>query len=339
MEPVIQYARTTDGVSIAHYAIGDGDPFIYMTPRSHLNAEWQYPEQRAWLERLTEKRRLIRFDRRGIGLSDRPHEFDLYQLPFDIEAVVRKEGLRRFALMARVSSAPVAILYARKYPEQVSHLILWCPYVHNRDLLGSSPPHEAVRSAASIDWKTYTQLLAELTTGWTDMDQARRYAAYLRECSGGDQQPGFMERFAESELTREISELTMPVLVQQRRDAVFPSVDNARKIAALPSRAELVLLEGSATVPFLGDMDAILQSINEFLGRPGETRPDGLTEREFEILILLAGGSSNREMSKALSISERTVDRHIANLYRRIGAHNRAEATAYAYRHGIAVSA
>jgi predicted ATPase/DNA-binding CsgD family transcriptional regulator len=67
-----------------------------------------------------------------------------------------------------------------------------------------------------------------------------------------------------------------------------------------------------------------------------ERRPGGLTEREVAILELLAGGSSNHEIADALSISIRTVERHIGNIYLKIGAHNRAEATAFAFRQGIA---
>jgi pimeloyl-ACP methyl ester carboxylesterase/DNA-binding CsgD family transcriptional regulator len=335
MGPVIKYARATDGTKIAHYGIGAGPPLVYLTPRSHLEREWEYSEQRVWLERLAENHRVIRFDRRGVGLSDQDRDFDIEHLPYDIEAVVRKERLRQFALIARVSSAAVAIIYASRYPEQVSHLVLFCPYIHDRDLSGSSPPHEAVRAAAAIDWGTYTQLLAELTTGWVDMDQANRYAAYLRDCAGADKHHGFMERFTENDLTPELSNLTMPVLVLQRKDAIFPTVENARKIAAIPPKAELLLLEGRETVPFLGDMDSVLRSIFQFLSEAGERRPGGLTERELEILTLLSGGSSNQQIAMVLSIGTRTVDRHIGNIYLKIGAHNRAEATAYAYERGV----
>lgn len=325
--------------STSHTTASVPAPLIYMTPRSHLQREWEYPEQRTWLERLAQNRRLIRFDRRGTGLSDPDRAPDVNHLPGDIEAVARKEGLKRFALMGRVSSAAAAILYSCRYPEQVSHLVLFCPYIHNQELLESSPPHQAVRAAAAIDWKTFTQLLAELTTGWVDMDQAHRYAAYLRECSTADEHQGFMERFTETDLRQELSELSMPVLVLQRKDAVFPTVEDARSIAACPPRAQLVLLEGSAGVPFLGDSDGVLAAVEQFLSEPSERRPAGLTEQELRILTLLASGVSNSGMANALSISTRTVDRHIANIYRKIGAHNRAEATAYAYQQGIAAVA
>jgi pimeloyl-ACP methyl ester carboxylesterase/DNA-binding CsgD family transcriptional regulator len=336
VEPVIRYARTSDGIKIAYYGIGSGPPLIYLTPKSHLEREWQYPEQRAWLQELAQRHRVFRFDRRCIGLSDSVGEFGVDELLIDVEALVKEEGLGRFALVARVSSASTAILYANKHQEQVSHLVLFCPYIHNQELLQNSGPHQAVRATAAIDWGTFTQTLAELTTGWTDMEQARRYAAYLRQCSKASGHDGFFERFTEDDLAHELSELTIPVLVLQRTDTVFPTVEDARRIAAKPPLGHLVLLEGAAAVPFLGDTDAVFSSIFTFLSEPSERRPDGLTERELEILALLARGASNAGMASELSISTRTVDRHIANVYRKIGTHNRAEATAYAFRQGIA---
>jgi non-specific serine/threonine protein kinase len=73
-------------------------------------------------------------------------------------------------------------------------------------------------------------------------------------------------------------------------------------------------------------------------GGAGRTRPGGLTEREVEILALLARGGSSQEIASALSISARTVERHIGNIYLKVGAHNRAEATTYAFRQGIVPS-
>ena len=73
MEPRIQHAQTKDGVSIAFWTLGEGTPFVEMPtiPMSHIQMEWQIPEVRRWYERLSEKRKLVRYDGRGSGLSDR----------------------------------------------------------------------------------------------------------------------------------------------------------------------------------------------------------------------------------------------------------------------------
>jgi pimeloyl-ACP methyl ester carboxylesterase/DNA-binding CsgD family transcriptional regulator len=332
-QPSIQYARTDDGVNIAYYSIGEGPPLVYLAPISHLEAEWRYPEQRAWLERLAEHHRLIRLDFRGSGLSDRDVQFEFPLLSVDVDAVVRKERLKRFAVFGGLSAAAAAILHASRFREDVSHLILWCPYVS--DATDLSPTIQAVRAGASRDWGTFLQILAELLTGWRDMKQARRFAAYLRQCVEAHHYQRNVEYFQDLDLTKELIQATMPALVLQTTNAAFPTVESARRLATSLRSAKLVLLEGSSAVPFLSNAEAALSAILEFLSEPSESRPHGLTTRELEILTLLSGGTSNQRIARALSISTRTVDRHIGNIYLKIGAHNRAEATAYAYRHGI----
>src|SRR4030095_16156477 len=112
MNPQIQYARTSDGVSIAYYAIGQGPPLLYIAPGSHLEREWEYPEQRAWLERLASNHRLIRVAPRGTGLSDWDVEISLELAVLDIEAIASRERLTRFALWGQLYASAIAILYA-----------------------------------------------------------------------------------------------------------------------------------------------------------------------------------------------------------------------------------
>jgi len=73
MEPCIQYAKTADGVSIAFWTLGEGMPLVHMPvfPFSQIQLEWQNPEYRSWYERLAKERKLVRYDARGTGLSDR----------------------------------------------------------------------------------------------------------------------------------------------------------------------------------------------------------------------------------------------------------------------------
>jgi pimeloyl-ACP methyl ester carboxylesterase/DNA-binding CsgD family transcriptional regulator len=336
MEPAIQYARTSDGLSIAYYAIGEGHPLVLVAPGSNLQQEWRYVEQRCWLEELALHYRIIRFDIRGAGLSDRVPVFEPDVATLDIEAVTRREGLKRFALFGLISAAAITVLYVHKYPQHVSHLILWAPYARFSDLVGNSPALKAVRAAQTVDWHTITEFLAEFLTGRAEIEKAKRYAAYFRECWTAEDYFRFMGGFAEIDLTPQLGGLAVPVLVVQPKGAAFPTIETSRMVAAAAPRSRFVLLDGEAVYPFLGDTNAGLAAIEEFLSEPDEQRPDGLTDRELEILSLVAAGSSNERIAGALSISRRTVERHIGNIYLKIGAHNRAEATAYAFRQRIA---
>ena len=336
--PRIRQARTRDGVEIAHYAIGRGAPLVYLPWAivSHAAKEWEYREQRHWLKRLATKRRVVRLDHRGTGLSDRRAPFTAQGGVDDIDAVVRQEGLQRFALLGQLHSAVPAILYAVRFPERVSHLVLWCGFANYREFLESSPPLQAARAAADKDWDTYTELIAQQATGWNDGTHARRLAAYLRECATAEHYLRCIDHFGSVDLTPKLIELRMPVLVLQPREAAFPTLDVAKRLAGAIPDARLTLLEGATLVPFLGHVDAVAAILDQFLAdADARARPEGLTEREIEILERLAGGYSNQGIARELAISTRTVERHIGNVYLKIGAHNRAQATAYAIRKGL----
>ena len=135
MEPRIQYAKTADGVSIAFWTLGEGVPFVNMPmlPWGHIQLGWQNPGQRRWYERLAEKRKLVRYDGRGMGLSERnPADYSVEAHMLDLEAVVDRLDIQRFALSGPLTAAPIAIACAARHPEAVSHLMLWCPWARPR---------------------------------------------------------------------------------------------------------------------------------------------------------------------------------------------------------------
>ena len=334
----IRHATTRDGVDIAYYAIGRGEPVVCLPwgITSHVSHEWHYREQRHWLKRLATKRRVIRLDHRGTGLSDRRATFTVEGGAHDIDAVVRHEGLQRFALLGQVHSAAAAISYASQFPQRISHLVLWCGFANYREFVESSPPLQAARAAADKDWHTFTELIAQQATGWADLSHARRFAAYLRECATAEHFLRCIDHFENVDLTPNLVALTMPVLVLQPREAAFPTIEVAKRLSAATPGARLMLLEGATLLPFLGDVETIATTVDQFLADTEvRTRPGGLTEREVEILERLAGGFSNQGIARELAISIRTVERHVGNVYLKIGAHNRAQATAYAIRKGL----
>src|SRR3990170_4458158 len=135
-EPQIQYATSADGVRIAHWAIGDGPPLIHMPPMppSNIQKEWEFPACRAYYEGLATELRLVRYDCRGAGLSDRDvTDYSVEAHARDVIAVADRLGLERFALMGFGHSGAVAVAFAANHPERVSHLVLWCSYPRGAD--------------------------------------------------------------------------------------------------------------------------------------------------------------------------------------------------------------
>jgi class 3 adenylate cyclase len=272
MEPRIQYAKTADGVSIAFWTLGEGSPFVHM-PRhlfSHIELEWQFPEMRRWYERLAQKRMLVRYDGRGSGLSERnvaDHSLDA--LVQDLGAVVDHLGLEAFALLGHVRTGPVAIAYAARHPERVSHLLLWCTQARPSDVL-QSPQAEGLVALMDQDWGLFTETAAHVVMGWSEGEPARRFAAFMRECITPEAFRAAFGSILQFDVTALLPQVRSPTLVLHRRQVAYPQVHIASGLASRIPNARLALLEGTSLAPYLGDMEAVASAIDEFLGEAEE---------------------------------------------------------------------
>jgi pimeloyl-ACP methyl ester carboxylesterase/DNA-binding CsgD family transcriptional regulator len=357
MEPRIRYATTADGVSIAFWTLGEGVPLVYMAggPWGHVEL-WDIPECRRWYERLAHKRMLVRYDVRGTGWSERDvSDHSLDALVADVEAVVDRLGLERFDMFGAFDAGPVAIAYAARHPERVSHLILWCSWARSSDI--RTPRIRAWLGLLDQDWELMTDTCAHLALGWPAGEVGRHAAQRLRESVTPEAARAALEAMGRFDVTDLLPRLKAPTLVLHRSDISWLPVDIARALASRMPDARLSILEGESTAPYLGDAEATARAVDAFLGEGEEGRtaplgawapgaehedplqarayPDNLTAREVEVLSRLAGGKTNNEIAEELHVSARTVERHIANIYAKIGARGRANATAYALTHNL----
>src|SRR3990172_186720 len=298
MEPRIQYAKTSDGVSIAFWTLGEGPPLVVApdTVYSHLQLDLQQPDQRRWWERLAHGRNLVRLDFRGAGLSGREvADYSLEALVRDLEAVVERVGLDRFALWGGLHSGPVAIAYAARHPELVSHLLLWCTWARHSDTYHSQKLQEtrAVREALmETHWELFTETTAHALLGWEKGEAAHEFAAYMRECTTSDVARLALAAAREVDVTALLPEVRSPTLVLHRRENPWLEVDLARGIAARIPDARLALLEGSEFAPFWGDTEAVVQAIDEFLSEESdapEARPAGRAGRQTTLFTDMEG--------------------------------------------------
>ena len=272
MEPRIQYAQTADGVSIAFWTLGEGAPLVVMPtiPFSHIQLEWQIPEYRHWYELLAEGRRLIRYDGRGAGLSDRDVSgFSLDAFVMDLEAVVERLGLDNFALFAAIHSGPVGITYAARRPEWVSRLLLWCTYSRGSEWL-QQPQGQSLRSLVDKDWVFYTETVAHAMLGWSAGEAARQFAALMRESVTPEAAQATYAATLGFDVAALLPEVKCPTLVLHRRQYPMLDVAVAKGLASQIPDARLALLEGSSIAPFLGDVEAAVRAVDEFLGEGEE---------------------------------------------------------------------
>jgi class 3 adenylate cyclase len=299
MEPRIQYAQTKDGVNIAYSVVGEGMPLVYVPnyPWSHIQVGSQVPEFWRPLERLAKKRKVIVYDGRGSGLSEREvtdHSLAAYLL--DLEGVVDHLALERFALLGVYNGGPTATAYAARNPKRLSHLILLNAYARGADFL-DIPQLRALLSLVETDWEMFTETLAHSVIGWSAGEPARRLAAFLRECTT----PAVAGADAAMRETLDVTELlpqvSTPTLVIQYHQQEVPNMDIARRLASRISNARLTVLEGH----YLADSEALARAIDDFLAE-GEERAAGPELPEGMAVILFA------DIVESTALTERLGD-------------------------------
>ncbi len=321
MEPRIQYAKTKDGVSIAYWTLGEGMPLVQMPVLfSHIEMEWQYPLMREWYERAAQSRKLIRYDRRGAGLSERDvSDFSLDCQVRDLEAVVDHLSLGRFALLAAYASGPVAIAYAARYPERVSHLILWCTYARGSDL-SQSPQVQAHRALIDKDWEFYSESVAQFLGGWSGGEEARRTAAIIRESTTPEALQATYQAVEEFDVSELLPQVRSPTLVLHSREAIYPRIEVARNLASRIPDARLAIVEGSSFVPRPEDAAPVIE---EFLSEgeeaaPAAELPEGMAVILFTDIVESTalteemGDAAFRAKARELDTSLRSIIRECA---------------------------
>ncbi len=270
MEPRIQYAKTSDGVSIAFWTLGEGMPLVVMPdhPWSHIEMEWQIPEIRRWYEQLGRQRMLVRYDSRGTGVSTRKVvDFPLDALVLDLESVVDRLDLERFALFASFRAVPAAIAYAARHLERVSRLVLWRCLARASDVLSRSPGAQVMVEMMEKDWSLFLETAPRFIYGWTE---GGRFSALIRASATEEAARAAIRALLEFDVTALLPQATSPTLVLHRRQIPYPDLETVSELVSQLPNARLTLLEGEAGAPYLGDTEAVLAAIDEFLGEGEE---------------------------------------------------------------------
>src|SRR5688572_16142140 len=233
MDPRIHYVRTSDGVSIGCWMMGQG-PALVVPPilvSSHIEMEWQVPGRRASFEALARGSRLVRYDCRGIGMSQRDVvDFSMEAAFRDLEAVVDQLELERFALLRIPSSNDVATAYAAAHPERVTHLIVWEGHHQDDRDAPRAQQLEAIEPVIDRDWELYAKIRARLISGWDGSN-----APLVEELLKGTHSPESMKAANEALATTNplpyLSSITSPSLVLYRV-GIRAREDSARQYAS-----------------------------------------------------------------------------------------------------------
>jgi pimeloyl-ACP methyl ester carboxylesterase/DNA-binding CsgD family transcriptional regulator len=350
----IRFCTASDGVRLAYALSGEGPPLVMSaTWISHLEHQWRSLSWRPWLDAFTREHKVLRYDSRGCGLSDR----DVNDVSFenwvrDFECIIDAAAFQRFALVATCQGGPIAIEYAARHPERVSHLILYGTFARGR--LRRGQPHQAEKARVLLDM---TRL------GW-----GRENHAFLQTWASSFQPGGTLEHFrswceqhraaATPEMAASLmaiswtvdvrdaaSRIRCPVLVvHPERDAVVP-IEEGRLLASLIPDCRFVQLDSENHL-LLAEEPAwpqLLAEVRSFLDEPGRPLPaerealplDELTSRERAVLEGIAAGLDNAEIAASLRLSEKTVRNHITRVFGKIRVEHRYQAIVLAREAGL----
>jgi pimeloyl-ACP methyl ester carboxylesterase/DNA-binding CsgD family transcriptional regulator len=337
---------TTGPVRLAYEVIGAGEPVLVVTPGwvSHLALDWEWPEIRDYYQRLSANRTVIRWDKRGTGLSDRPVGAETYALETrvrDMEAVLTSAGVRRAALLGWSDGGLMALAFAARHPARTSQLILYGAYAR----LGRAADYpagldqeqrEAIVALVRSEWGLGSRLLADLVIPEADAERVARWTRYQRISTSPQAAVDILLANWEADVRSLIPDIRIPTLVLHRRHDLHIPFALGEYLAAHLPRARLEALDGEHHVPFFGDSDAVVDAIDGFVVSEPVVPPDAatLTQREIEVLRLLAEGLTNRDIAARLVVSEKTVGSHLASIYAKLRVSTRGAAAAYAFRRG-----
>jgi pimeloyl-ACP methyl ester carboxylesterase/class 3 adenylate cyclase len=272
MEPRIQYATTSDGVSIAYYVLGDGPPLLWVSGLwgSHLSRLWTVAHNRRAVESLAEHFTVIRYDGRGSGMSDRdPSDYSLEGRLRDIEAVVTRVGVGKLNILGLGHGALAAVAFAARFPRHVARLVLSNPYARGDDLYKESPRMRFVAALEAVtvedQWEFTSQAIVSRSAPRDHQHLVQEVARVCRDSMGPLELLAFRDANRQIDVTDLLSQIEAPTLIIYT-EVDFTPMTYSRTFASTIPNAELVVFSGSSVGFALAPSPEMLSAIKAFLG-------------------------------------------------------------------------
>ena len=354
----IRFCRAADGTRLAFAIHGSGPPLIVVSCwLSHLQYDWQSPVWRHFLEQLGDIATVIRYDERGFGMSDwKVDDFSIEARLGDLEAILAETGYEQFALLGMSGGSGVALAYAIAHPERVSRLILYgtvCgePVTYTPEGMAEE---ETYRSMIRVGWAKEDPVFRRVFTTRFIPDATEEQMRWFDDLQRMATSPAnaVASRIGRQQVDIEadIPRISAPTLVLQAIGDRSTSFDNAvtvssqiagARLVPLQSRNHILLADEPAWRVFIDEVTDFLEPERRAFAARASDRPtsEALSAREVDVLRLAAEGRTNDEIADALTLSARTVERHLSNVYAKLGLSGRAAraaAVAEYLRHQLA---
>jgi pimeloyl-ACP methyl ester carboxylesterase/DNA-binding CsgD family transcriptional regulator len=354
MQQKIQFCTAPDGVKLAYAVTGDGPPLVLSaTWLTHLEFQWRSLAWKPWLDAFSAEFRLLRYDSRGCGLSDRdPQDLSFDAWVSDFASIIDAAGFDQFSILATCQGGPVAMEYAARNPRRVHKLVLYGTYALGRMRWRDQPKEvEKVRVLADIMRLGWAQENHALLQVWANafqpggtVEHLRSWCEQQRAATSAETAVRLMEIGSNVDVREAARKIKCPVLIlHPDRDAVVP-IEQGRSLVSLIPGSRFVEIDSENHMP-LADEPAwprVVSDIRSFLAAPASVSHalplDELTPRELAVLERIAAGLDNAELAAALGVSEKTVRNHITRVFDKIRVKHRYEAIVLAREAGLGLN-
>jgi class 3 adenylate cyclase len=326
--PPVSYARSGD-LRIAYQVTGEGKVDLVLTPGtfSNLDLDWDWPANKRFFDELGAFARLIRLDKRGTGLSDRPIGVPtLEERMDDIRAVMDAIGSEKAALFGVSEGGSMAALFAATYPERTRALLLWgvqARWVQSSDYSWGVRPEELDAMLAELQENGLTR---EYVMGFgvglgEDADPA--YVDWLVRYGRSAVSPGALVALERMNALIDIRDILptirVPTLVMNRRLDPLANVDAAAQIATSIPGAKFKTFDGSTHPPYSYEPEKVVAAVEEFLtGSPAPPRIDRMLAT---VLVTDVVGSTARASQMGDALWADLLSRHLSLSDRAVAAH------------------
>jgi pimeloyl-ACP methyl ester carboxylesterase/DNA-binding CsgD family transcriptional regulator len=345
----IRFCTGHDGVSIAYATSGRGTPIVKAANwLSHLEFDLESPVWSHVMSALSADHTLLRYDERGCGLSD----WNVADLSFeswvrDLEVVVDAAKIDRFALLGISQGASIAIDYAVRHPERVSHLILHGGYARGRlkRMSASALREEAetMNKLAELGWGQQNPAFRQFFTTQFIPDGSPEQHHWFNELERISTSPEnaarFMREFNEIDVVDLLPKVACPTIIFHSTHDVRVPFEEGRLIAQLIPDARFVPIESNNHLLLQSEpgWQRWLDEIRAFLPASTSANPTftTLTPRERELIELIAQGRDNAQIAATFDLREKTVRNHITSIFAKLEVENRSQAIVLARKAGF----
>lgn len=275
-QSAVQYCRSPDGVSIAHAQVGEGYPVVitgsWMT---HLQEDWQNPGWGPYIKHLARDFKLIRYDQRGNGMSDWDEvDISFERMVDDLATVIDCYDHQQVAIFGCSQAAAISAVYAARFPDRVSHLVLHGSYPRGRrrrDDPQSIAESEALVTLIRQSWGNENPAIRQTITSLMMPDATREEADWFNEfqrtCGPAENIARFREVFDKMNVVDLLQDIQAPTLVSHSTsDAVAPLSEGKLFASRIPG-ASFVTLNSNNHMIFESepDFERLIKCIREFL--------------------------------------------------------------------------